>query len=195
MLLKALQQLLHEVSWGGLDVLVLDLPPGTGDTQLSVAQQIHLDGKHPSFHFPNPAFSMPLLHQPYFPQSSFPSSRLTRLLGSLIITTPHTLSLADATRGLAMWEKVSVPVLGLVQNMSVFTCPCCGKPSHVFGTGEKVKALCESKGIDILADVPLHPRIAEDAQDGRPTVAADPKGEGAGVFMDLARKVGGLVGL
>jgi len=160
-LLKALQQLLHEVSWGGpagLDVLVLDLPPGTGDTQLSVAQQIVLDG-------------------------------------AVVVTTPHTLSLADATRGLAMWEKVSVPVLGLVQNMSVFSCPCCGTKSHVFGTGERVRRLCEERGVEMLADVPLHPRIAEDAQEGRPTVAAEPEGEGARVFMDLARRLGRMVGL
>lgn len=113
----------------------------------------------------------------------------------MIVTTPHTLSLADATRGLAMWEKVAVPVLGIVQNMSVFRCPCCGTESHVFGTGEKVKALCRDKGIEVLADVPLHPRIAEDAQEGKPTVAAEPEGERAGVFMDLARDLAGRVGL
>lgn len=157
-LMKALQQLLHEVDWGGLDVLVLDLPPGTGDTQLSVAQQIVLDG-------------------------------------SLIVTTPHTLSLADAQRGIAMFDKVSVPVLGLVQNMSVFACPCCGTETRVFGAGEKVKQLCADRGIDLLADVPLHPRIAEDAQEGRPTVVAEPGGERAGVFMDLARRLGEKVGL
>ncbi|KAB5583046.1 nucleotide binding protein [Coniochaeta sp. 2T2.1] len=157
-LMKALQQLLHDVDWGGLDVLVLDLPPGTGDTQLSVAQQIVLDG-------------------------------------SIIITTPHTLSLSDAARGIAMFEKVSVPVLGLVQNMSVFTCPCCQTQSHIFGTGEKVKQLCAKRGIDFLADVPLHPRIAEDAQEGKPTVVAEPGGERAEVFMELARGLGRKVGL
>lgn len=157
-LLKALQQLLHEVAWGGLDILVLDLPPGTGDTQLSVAQQVRLDG-------------------------------------AVVVTTPHSLSLADAARGLAMWDKVSVPVLGAVQNMSVFACPCCGAETHVFGSGEKVRELCRDRGIEVLADVPLHPRIAEDAQEGRPTVAAEPDGKGAGVFMDLARGLARQVGL
>jgi ATP-binding protein involved in chromosome partitioning len=113
----------------------------------------------------------------------------------VIITTPHTLSLADAQRGIAMFEKVSVPVLGLVQNMSVFTCPCCGAQTHVFGTGEKVKRLCADKGIDFLADVPLHPRISEDAQEGKPTVVAEPGGERAEVFMGLARALAEKVGL
>ena len=94
-----------------------------------------------------------------------------------------------------MFEKVSVPVLGLVQNMSVFTCPCCNTPSHIFGTGEKVKQLCADKGIDFLADVPLHPRIAEDAQEGKPTVVAEPDSERAAVFMELAKGLGGRVGL
>lgn len=158
MLLKALQQLLHSVSWGGLDVLVLDLPPGTGDTQLSVAQQARLDG-------------------------------------AVVVSTPHTLALADAARGLAMWDKVGVPVLGAVQNMSLFACPCCGGESHVFGSGRRLRELCAEKGIDVLADVPLHPRIAEDAQDGMPTVAAEPEGKQAAVFMDLARALAGRVGL
>jgi ATP-binding protein involved in chromosome partitioning len=157
-LMKAIQQLLHEVDWGGLDILVLDLPPGTGDTQISVAQQVVLDG-------------------------------------SVIVTTPHTLSLVDAQRGIAMFEKVSVPVLGLVQNMSLFTCPCCNTQTPVFGTGEKVKELCKSKEIEFLVDVPLHPRIAEDAQEGKPTVVAEPGGERAGVFMDLAKRLAGKVGL
>ncbi|OIW24472.1 P-loop containing nucleoside triphosphate hydrolase protein [Coniochaeta ligniaria NRRL 30616] len=157
-LMKALQQLLHEVDWGGLDVLVLDLPPGTGDTQLSVAQQVVLDG-------------------------------------SVIITTPHTLSLSDAVRGISMFDKVSVPVLGLVQNMSVFTCPCCATQTHVFGTSDKVKQLCAERQIEFLADVPLHPRIAEDAQEGKPTVVAEPGGERAEVFMSLARRLGEKVGL
>jgi ATP-binding protein involved in chromosome partitioning len=157
-LMKAIQQLLHEVDWGGLDILVLDLPPGTGDTQISVAQQVVLDG-------------------------------------SVIITTPHTLSLVDAQRGIGMFEKVAVPVLGMVQNMSLFTCPCCNTQTPVFGTGEKVKTLCKERGIEFLADVPLHARIAEDAQEGKPTVVAEPGGDRAAVFMELAKRLGEKVGL
>lgn len=95
-----------------------------------------------------------------------------------------------------MFDKVSVPVLGLVQNMSIFTCPCCNTQTHVFGTGERVKQLCADRDIEFLADVPLHPRIAEDAQDGKPTVVAEePGSERAEVFMALARRLGEKVGL
>lgn len=94
-----------------------------------------------------------------------------------------------------MFEKVSVPVLGLVQNMSLFTCPCCNTSTPVFGTGERVRQLCAERGIEFLADVPLHPRISEDAQDGKPTVVAEPGGERAEVFIGLARVLAGKVGL
>jgi len=162
MLLKAIQQLLHEVDWaasyGGLDILVLDLPPGTGDTQLSITQQIVLDG-------------------------------------AVIVTTPHTLAVRDAVKGVDMFSKVGVPLLGLVQNMSVFCCPNCGSDTAVFGTSEKVKAVCEEHGMDFLGDVPLHPNIGEDASRGRPTVVAEPDSERAKVFMDVARAVGKKIGL
>ncbi|KAK0641196.1 nucleotide binding protein [Cercophora newfieldiana] len=162
MLLKAVQQLLHEVDWGaaygGLDVLVLDLPPGTGDTQLSITQQIELDG-------------------------------------AVIVTTPHTLAVADAVKGVDMFGKVKVPLLGLVQNMSVFCCPGCGTETAVFGTSERVKGVCAEHGMEFLGDVPLHPNIGEDASRGKPTVVAEPESERAKVFMDVARKVGRKVGL
>lgn len=161
MLLKALQQLLHDVDWagaGGLDVLVLDLPPGTGDVQLSVAQQVELDG-------------------------------------AVVVTTPHVLAVKDAVKGVGMFAKVGVPVLGLVQNMSVFRCPCCATETAVFGGHEKVRAMCDGFGIELLGDVPLHPSIGEDGSRGKPTVAAEPESERAAVFMDVARKLAGKVGL
>ncbi|KAL2162203.1 hypothetical protein VTH06DRAFT_7116 [Thermothelomyces fergusii] len=161
MLLKAVQQLLHEVDWdaaGGVDVLVLDLPPGTGDVQLSIAQQVPVDG-------------------------------------AVVVTTPHLLAVKDAVKGVGMFAKVGVPVLGLVQNMSVFSCPCCGETTAVFGGHEKVLQMCEERGIELLGDVPLHPNIGEDGGRGKPTVAAEPESERAKVFIDVARKLAAKVGL
>ncbi|KAJ9133086.1 Nucleotide-binding protein 1 [Pleurostoma richardsiae] len=158
MVMKALQQLLHEVDWGGLDILVLDLPPGTGDTQLSVTQQIVLDG-------------------------------------SIIVTTPHTLAVKDAVRGINMFKKVNVPILGLVQNMSLFRCPCCGEASHVFGSDAGVRAACADHGIDVLADLPLDPGISSSAHAGRPTVVSEPDGASARTFMDIARVTAGKIGM
>ncbi|KAK4158343.1 P-loop containing nucleoside triphosphate hydrolase protein [Chaetomidium leptoderma] len=161
MLLKAVQQLLHDVDWaavGGVDVLVLDLPPGTGDIQLSIAQQVPVDG-------------------------------------AVVVTTPHVLAVKDAIKGVGMFGKVGVPVLGLVQNMGVFRCPCCSEETAVFGGNERVVKMCEEHGIELLGDVPLHPNIGEDGSRGKPTVAAEPESERAGVFMDVARKLAAKVGL
>ena len=161
MLLKALQQLLHDVDWaaaGGVDVLVLDLPPGTGDIQLSIAQQVPVDG-------------------------------------AVVVTTPHVLAVKDAVKGVGMFAKVGVPVLGLVQNMGVFCCPGCGAETAVFGGRERVLEMCAERGIELLGDVPLHPNIGEDGSRGKPTVVAEPESERARVFMDVARKLAGKIGL
>ncbi|KAH7020885.1 P-loop containing nucleoside triphosphate hydrolase protein [Microdochium trichocladiopsis] len=159
MVMKALQQLLHEVEWGGLDVLVLDLPPGTGDTQLSITQGVKLDG-------------------------------------SVIITTPHTLAVKDAIKGINMFKKTSVPLLGLVSNMSLFTCPHCQGQTHVFGhTGDRVQQLCLDHEIELLGDIPLHQSVGDDGMRGKPTVVAEPESERAAAFMDIARKVGDKIGL
>ncbi|KUI62215.1 Iron-sulfur protein IND1 [Cytospora mali] len=141
MVMKALQQLLHEVEWGGLDVLVLDLPPGTGDTQLSITQQIVLDG-------------------------------------SVIVTTPHTLSVKDAIKGINMFKKVNVPILGVVNNMSLFTCSNCGSHHPIFGSSDGVRK-----------------NIGGHAQEGKPTVVAEPESERAETFMSIARELGGKIGL
>ncbi|KAI1747704.1 P-loop containing nucleoside triphosphate hydrolase protein [Xylaria castorea] len=158
MVMKALQQLLHEVEWGVLDVLVLDLPPGTGDTQLTVTQQIVLDG-------------------------------------SVIVTTPHTLAVKDAVKGINMFKKVNVPLLGLVQNMSLFCCPHCHHDTAVFGSSERVKGLCHDYSIDLLGDIPLHQNVGDDGQRGKPTVVAEPESDRAKAFMDIARQVGTKIGL
>ncbi|KAI1265371.1 P-loop containing nucleoside triphosphate hydrolase protein [Xylariaceae sp. FL1019] len=158
MVMKALQQLLHEVEWGGLDILVLDLPPGTGDTQLSVTQQIVLDG-------------------------------------SVIVTTPHTLAVKDAVKGINMFKKVNVPLLGLVQNMSLFCCPHCNESTPVFGSNERVKGLCADHAIDLLGDIPLHQSIGDDGQNGKPTVVSEPDSHRGLAFMDIARQVATKIGM
>ncbi|KAI2628165.1 P-loop containing nucleoside triphosphate hydrolase protein [Xylaria nigripes] len=158
MVMKALQQLLHEVEWGGLDILVLDLPPGTGDTQLSVTQQIFLDG-------------------------------------SVIVTTPHTLAVKDAVKGINMFKKVNVPLLGLVQNMSLFCCPHCHRDTAVFGSNEAVRKICCDYSIDLLGDIPLHQNVGDDGQRGKPTVVSEPESERANAFMNIARQVSLKIGL
>ena len=157
MVMKALQQLLHEVEWGGLDVLVLDLPPGTGDTQLTITQQLKLDG-------------------------------------AVVVSTPQDIALKDAVKGIAMFQKVDVPILGMIQNMSVFHCSHCGKKTHVFGS-DGVSRKCEEYGVDLLGDVPLDEHICEDADKGKPTLVAEPDSQRAIVFTNIANKLEGKLGL
>lgn len=162
MVMKALQQLLWEVDWsggpgGGLDVLVLDLPPGTGDTQLTITQQVELDG-------------------------------------AVIVSTPQDVALKDAVRGVAMFQKIGVNVLGMVQNMSVFRCPGCGLETHVFGK-EGVRKRCREHGIDLLGDIPLDEKICEDADKGKPTVVAEPESARAKAYASIAQSILGKIGL
>ncbi|KAK9461714.1 P-loop containing nucleoside triphosphate hydrolase [Lipomyces oligophaga] len=135
MVMKALQQLMHEVQWDGLDVLVLDLPPGTGDVQLSITQQLVLDG-------------------------------------AVIVSTPQDIALIDAVKGVNMFDKVNVPVLGMVQNMSVFVCPNCNHEYHIFGTDGVLKE-AEKRHLDVLGSVPLHPKICELSDKGTPPIIVD----------------------
>ncbi|KAG5932230.1 hypothetical protein E4U53_001426 [Claviceps sorghi] len=158
MVMKAIQQLLHEVDWGGLDVLVLDLPPGTGDTQLTITQQVVLDG-------------------------------------SVIVTTPHTLATKDAVKGINMFKTVDVNILGLVQNMSLFTCPHCHGETYVFGSNERVHKLCREHGMDFLGDIPLHPSIGDDGERGRPTVVSEPSSKRASAFLQIAQNILPKIGL
>ncbi|KAF2194059.1 cytosolic Fe-S cluster assembling factor NBP35 [Zopfia rhizophila CBS 207.26] len=158
MVMKALQQLLHEVDWGGLDILVLDLPPGTGDVQLTITQQVNLDG-------------------------------------AIIISTPQDLSLKDATKGVSLFRKVNVPLLGLVSNMSSFICPNCSTLHPIFGPPDHIAEMCRKYDLRLLGELPLHPKICEDADRGKPTVVAEPDGERAKVFAAIAGTVGELIGL
>ncbi|KAF2837445.1 nucleotide binding protein-like protein [Patellaria atrata CBS 101060] len=159
MVQKSLMQLLHTVSWGppGLDVLVLDLPPGTGDVQLTITQQIVLDG-------------------------------------AVVVSTPQDIALIDAVRGVGMFEKVDVPVLGMVQNMSHFYCPNCSTVTSLFGAGGVAKK-CAELGLRLLGDIPLDARICADADRGMPTVVAEPENERAKAFHGIAKEVAALLGL
>ncbi|KAL8832942.1 MAG: hypothetical protein Q9170_004645 [Blastenia crenularia] len=157
MVMKALQQLLWEVDWGGLDVLVMDLPPGTGDTQLTITQQVVLDG-------------------------------------AIVVSTPQDIALKDAVKGVEMMRKVNVPLLGMVQNMSVFTCPNCSHSTHIFGSKGVAKA-CEKHNVPFLGDIPLHASICDDADRGKPTVMADPEGSRAKAFSTIAERIAMKIGL
>jgi ATP-binding protein involved in chromosome partitioning len=158
MVMKALQQLLHEVEWGGLDVLVLDMPPGTGDVQLTITQQLNLDG-------------------------------------ALIVSTPQDLSLKDAVKGVELFKKVDVNLLGLVCNMAGFKCPGCGSVHEVFGNMTKIRSMCTKYDLKMLGEIPLHASISDDADRGKPTVVAEPDGDRAAAFLDIAREVEAAVGL
>lgn len=158
MVMKALQQLLHEVDWGELDVLVLDLPPGTGDAQLTITQQIVLDG-------------------------------------AIVVSTPQDIALKDAVKGINMFKKINIPILGMVQNMSLFTCPHCHNSTHIFGSNSGVTHACEKHGINFLGDIPLHASICDDADRGRPTVVSEPDSDRAKAFTKIARDIEEKIGL
>jgi len=151
MVMSALSQLLREVAWGELDVLVVDMPPGTGDAQLTMAQQVPL-------------------------------------AGAVIVSTPQDLALIDARKGIAMFQRVNVPVLGIVENMSYFLCPHCGERSDIFGHGGAEQE-AERIGTPFLGAVPLHMEIRETSDAGRPVVASDPDSEHARIYRHIAEKV------
>jgi ATP-binding protein involved in chromosome partitioning len=149
MVMSAITQLLREVAWGELDCLVVDMPPGTGDVQLTMAQ------------------SAPLA-------------------GAIIVSTPQDLALIDARRGVAMFDKVKIPVLGIVENMSYFVCPHCGGRSDIFAHGG-ARHEAEKRGVPFLGEVPLDMAIRETSDNGTPIVAADPDGAHAQAFRAIAR--------
>lgn len=152
MVTQALQQLMFQTNWRDLDYLVIDLPPGTGDAQLTLTQRVPLSG-------------------------------------ALIVTTPQDIALLDARRGLAMFEKVGVNVLGVVENMSTHVCPRCGHEEALFGAGGGDRLAAES-GVAVLARLPLDIRIRQEADSGRPTVVAAPDSELAARYRELARRTG-----
>jgi ATP-binding protein involved in chromosome partitioning len=151
MVMSALTQMLREVDWGELDIMVVDMPPGTGDAQLTMAQQVPLKG-------------------------------------AIIVSTPQDLALIDARRGISMFNRVNVPVLGVVENMSYFLCPECGTRSDIFGHGG-ARREAERLGVPFLGEVPLHMEIREKSDAGLPVVATAPDGPHARIYRDIAARV------
>lgn len=117
------------------------------------------------------------------------------LSGSVIVTTPHTLATKDAVKGINMFKTVNVKILGLVQNMSLFTCPHCHGKTNVFGSNERVERLCNEHGMDFLGDIPLHPNIGDDGERGKPTVVSEPSSDRASAFLQIAQTLLPKVGL
>jgi ATP-binding protein involved in chromosome partitioning len=148
---QALQQLLEQTNWRDLDYLVVDMPPGTGDVQLTLSQKVPVTG-------------------------------------AVIVTTPQDIALLDARKGLKMFDKVGIPILGIVENMSVHICSQCGHAEPIFGQGGGEK-MCQDFGVDFLGALPLTMSIREQADSGKPTVVADPDGQVAHIYKQIARKV------
>ncbi len=151
MVTQALEQLLTETRWRELDYLIVDLPPGTGDIQLTLAQKVPVTG-------------------------------------AVIVTTPQDIALIDARKGLKMFEKVGIPIIGIVENMAIHVCTQCGHAEHIFGSGGGEK-MCKDYDVEFLGSLPLDIRIREQADSGKPTVVSDPEGAIAAVYRDIARKV------
>jgi ATP-binding protein involved in chromosome partitioning len=151
MVMSALQQMLREVEWGELDIMIVDMPPGTGDAQLTMAQQVSL-------------------------------------AGAVIVSTPQDISLIDARKGLNMFKKVNVPVLGIIENMSYFLCPHCGERSDIFSHGG-ARREAERLGTDFLGEVPIDLAIRETSDEGRPIVVSQPDSPYSQTFRDIAAKI------
>jgi ATP-binding protein involved in chromosome partitioning len=151
MVTQALQQLLEQTNWRDLDYLIVDMPPGTGDIQLTLSQKVPVTG-------------------------------------AVIVTTPQDIALLDARKGLKMFEKVGIPILGVVENMSTHICSNCGHVEAIFGSGGGAK-MCADFGVEFLGALPLTMDIREQTDSGRPTVVADPDGAVASVYKEIARKV------
>ena len=157
MVTQALEQLLNDTNWANLDYLIIDLPPGTGDTQLTLAQKVPVSG-------------------------------------AVIVTTPQDIALLDARKGFKMFEKVEVPVLGIVENMSTHICSNCNHEEHIFGEGGG-KRMAEQYGVDFLGGLPLDIRIREETDGGKPTVVAEPDSRIAQIYREISRKTAAKLAL
>jgi len=156
MVMSALQQMLRDVNWGALDVLMVDMPPGTGDAQLTMAQQVPL-------------------------------------AGAIIVSTPQDLALLDARKGISMFRKVEVPVLGIVENMSYFLCPHCGGRTEIFAHGG-ARAEAQRLGVPFLGEVPLDIAIRQTSDGGKPVVVSAPDSQNALIFRHMATTIAGALG-
>ena len=155
MVMSALEQMLRDVAWGDPDILIIDMPPGTGDAQLTLSQRARLDG-------------------------------------AIIVSTPQDLALIDARKGLNMFKKVSVPVLGIIENMSYFICSKCGEEADIFGRGG-AKAEADKLGVPFLGAIPLETVIRETSDQGRPIVASMPDNHQSQTYIDIARQVAAML--
>ena len=157
MVTQALEQLLNDTKWKDVDYLIIDLPPGTGDTQLTLAQKVPVTG-------------------------------------AVIVTTPQDIALLDARKGLKMFEKVEVPVLGIIENMSIHICSKCGHEEHIFGEGGGER-MAEQYDVDLLGALPLDMSIREGTDEGKPSVVADPDGRITQIYRDIARRMAAKLSL
>ena len=157
MVTQALEQLLRDTRWQDLDYLIIDLPPGTGDTQLTLSQKVPVSG-------------------------------------AIIVTTPQDIALLDARKGLKMFEKVEVPVLGVVENMSIHICSNCGHEEHIFGAGGGARMAAQHH-VSFLGSLPLDIRIREETDNGKPTVIAEPDSRIAGLYREIARRIAARLSL
>lgn len=151
MVVGAFNQILNDTLWGALDYLVVDMPPGTGDIQLSLAQSVPVTG-------------------------------------AVIVTTPQDVALLDAKRGIEMFRKVEVPILGIVENMSIHVCSNCGHSEHIFGDGG-ARRIADNYEVDLLGELPLDAAIRQQCDEGNPAVTSDPSGKAAQIYLEIASKV------
>ena len=152
---QALQQLLMQTNWNQLDYLVIDMPPGTGDIQLTLSQTVPVTG-------------------------------------AIVVTTPQDIALLDAKKGLKMFQKVNVPILGIVENMAMYKCPNCGHLEHIFGEGG-ARRMSEQYKVDVLGQLPLDSKIREEADSGAPTVVGSPESDAARIYRDIAMKAAAAI--
>jgi len=148
---RAIQQLMKDVNWGELDFMIFDMPPGTGDAQLTLSQSITLDG-------------------------------------AVIVSTPQDVALIDAVKGVNMFRKVNVPILGIVENMSYFACPHCGERTDIFASGGAERE-CNRINVNLLAEIPLDVQIREGGDSGKPVVANNPANPQSKIFLEIAEKI------
>jgi ATP-binding protein involved in chromosome partitioning len=151
MVTQALQQLLSDTRWRDIDYLIVDMPPGTGDIQLTLAQKVPVTG-------------------------------------AIIVTTPQDIALLDARKGLKMFEKVGIPIMGIVENMSIHICSKCGFSEHIFGEGGG-EQMCKDYDVELLGALPLDIKIREQTDSGVPTVVAEPDGSVAEIYRNVARRI------
>jgi ATP-binding protein involved in chromosome partitioning len=151
LVMRAIQQLMRDVDWGNVDVILFDMPPGTGDAQLTLSQSVTLDG-------------------------------------AVIVSTPQDVALLDATKGVQMFQKVNVPILGIVENMSFFACPHCGERTDIFSNGG-VRRECDRLQVPFLGEIPIDAAIRAGGDEGKPIVASAPENAQAAAFMEIARNL------